>query len=49
MRTLAALAIAALGYKTAALLAATVSFPWLGGRVVCPAASVAVLTFYPTT
>ena len=36
MRTLAALAIAALGYRAAALFAATVSFPWLG---------VAVMTF----
>jgi len=49
MRTVAALAIAALGYKSAALFAATVSFPWLGVTVVCLAVSIAVLTSNPIT
>ena len=44
MRTLAAL-----GYKSAALFAATVSFPWLGVAVMCLAVSIAVLTSNPTT
>ena len=44
MRTLAAL-----GYKSAALFAATVSFPWLGMAVMCLALSIAVLTSNPTT
>ena len=44
MRTVAALAIAAAGYKSAALFAATVSFPWLGVSVLCLAVSIAVLT-----
>ena len=42
-------ALAALGYKSAALFAATVSFPWLGMAVMCLALSIAVLTSNPTT
>ena len=55
MRTLTALAIAAAGYKSAALFAATEpalsfeGFPWLGVTVVCLAVSIAVLTSNPTT
>ena len=44
MRTLAAL-----GYKSAALFAATVSFPWLGVAVFCLALSIAVLMAQPDT
>ena len=49
MRTLTALAIAYPGYRSAALFAATVSFPWLGVSVLCLAVSIAVLTSNPTT
>ena len=54
MRTVAALAIAALGSAhsngtSAALFAASLAFPWLGVAVVCLALSIAVLTSNPTT
>jgi len=49
MRTVAALAIAAAGYKSAALFAASLAFPWLGVSVLCLALSIAVLTSNPTT
>ena len=49
MRTMTALAIAAIGYKSAALFAASLAFPWLGVSVICLAVSIAVLTSNPTT
>ena len=49
MRTLTALAIAALGWHAARSFVATLAFPWLGVAVFCLALSIAVLMAQPET